>query len=76
MPVTQQQLDSFHHFASQCIQSKLEIGTFEDLLFEWESTLFHSDVHAAIKEGLEDINAGRTRAARLVTQELKDELGI
>ncbi|WP_459555481.1 hypothetical protein [Lacunimicrobium album] len=76
MAVTQEQLDKFHQFASDYLRSADETLTMDDLLVEWESLAHRSEINAAIQEGLDDINAGRTRPAREVTQEIRRSLGI
>ena len=76
MAVTQDQLDHFHQFASDYLRAKHSAPTMDDLLVEWESLAHRSEINAAIQEGLDDINAGRTRPAREVTQEIRRSLGI
>ena len=74
MPVTLTELESFHQFAQQ----KLRNGgaeSVEELLDLWRihnpTPEEQAEIHAVIRQGLEDINAGRGRPANVVMSELR-----
>jgi hypothetical protein len=74
MSVSREDLDSFHQFAIGRIdQSDLEL-TFDDLIVEWDSQRNRAEINAAIRQGLEDVEAGRTRPASEVLKELRRNL--
>ena len=71
MSTSQEQLDDFHRFASARLKSGGTELTIDDLLIEWDSTRNRDEINQAIREGLADIEAGRTRPAAEVTEELR-----
>lgn len=71
MTVTQHELDSFHRFATDRLRKSEEELTIDDLVIEWDSMRNREQINAAIREGLADIDAGRTRPADQVTEELR-----
>lgn len=70
MQVSIEEINAFHRFAVRRMQ---EAGrqplTMQDLLFEWDS---HSN-HEAMAEGLAAMEAGRTRPANEVLEELRSK---
>jgi hypothetical protein len=79
MLVTQQDLDSFHRFA----QKKLQNGgaeSIEELFDLWRIENPTPDdeagIHAAIRQGLTDIKAGRGRSADEVNAELRRKYNL
>jgi predicted transcriptional regulator len=76
MPVTQDQIDDFHQFATARLKSGGTELTIDDLLIEWDSTRNRDEINEAIREGLADIEAGRTRPAAEVTEELRRKYNI
>jgi len=79
MSVVHDEFAGFQHFAEE----KLRTGSVESLdeLFElWRiehpTPDEEADVHAAICDGLKDIEAGRYRPAAEVTDELRAKYGI
>jgi hypothetical protein len=72
MPVTVQDLAEFNRFAEQ----KLAVGSADwpDLLRDWLETLNAADADAAIREGIADVDAGRTRPAREFMTEVREKL--
>ena len=79
MSVTLSELESFHHFAAEKLQSggaeSME-ELFDLWLVEHPSAEEEADVHAAIREGLEDLKAGRYRPADEVMDELRAKYGF
>lgn len=73
MPLARSELDSFYRFAS----SRVEEGGVESLpecLKLWR--IEREETIAAIKEGLEDVAAGRTQPLDEAIAEIRDELGL
>ena len=74
--VTKEQLESFHRFASQRIDSGDNALSLSELLQLWlvenPTQEEQEDAHAAIRQGIEDIKAGRGRPAEEVMNELRD----
>ena len=71
MAVTQDDLDNFHRFATERLTNGDADLTIDDLVIEWDSRRDRDEINAAIREGLADIDAGRTRPANEVTEELR-----
>jgi hypothetical protein len=71
MAVTQDELDNFHRFATDRLRNGEVDLTIDDLVIEWDSRRDRDEINAAIREGLADVNAGRTRPANEVTEELR-----
>jgi hypothetical protein len=76
MAVTQDELDSFHRFATGRLTAGAADLTIDDLVIEWDSQRNRGEINAAIREGLADIDAGRTRPACQVTEELRKKHNI
>ena len=76
MAVTQDELDSFHRFATDRLKESEEELTIDDLVIEWDSVRNREEINSAIREGLADIDAGRTRPADQVTEELRNKHNI
>ena len=76
MTVTQHELDSFHRFATDRLRRGEEELTIDDLVIEWDSMRNRDQINAAIREGLADIDAGRTRPVDQVTEELRRKHNI
>jgi predicted transcriptional regulator len=71
MAVTQDELDNFHRFATDRLRNGEADLTIDDLVIEWDSRRDRDEINAAIREGLADVDAGRTRPANEVTEELR-----
>lgn len=80
MPVTQDQIDSFHHFASQKLSNGGAEMSMDELYQLWRIDNPTPDeqveIHAAIRRGLDDVAAGRFESADIVMQELREKHGI
>jgi hypothetical protein len=75
MLVTQQDLDSFHHFA----QAKLQKGDAEsiaELARQWEIAREREEVQEALREATEDLKAGRHRPAADVSREMRRKYNL
>jgi hypothetical protein len=79
MLVTQQDLDSFHHFALGKLQSG-GATSIEELFDQWRinnpTPEEEAEIHAAIRQGLADIKAGRGRPADDVMNELQRKYNL
>ena len=76
MVVTKEELDKFHDFANQRIANGGADLTLDDLVIEWDSVCNRDEINAAIREGIADVDAGRTRPADEVTEELRQKYNI
>jgi hypothetical protein len=75
MSLSLEQLDSFHRFAQQ----KLQAGGAEsiaELARQWEIVRERDEVNQAIREGLEDVNAGRYRPAADVSRDMRRKYNV
>jgi hypothetical protein len=70
---------SFSQFAHVRLQSE-PVESLEELVYLWRlehpSDEGQGDVHAAIREGLEDLKAGRYRAAADVSRDLRRKYNL
>lgn len=76
MAITQAELDDFHTFASQRIGREDAGVDLDDLVIEWDSVRNRQDINEAIREGLDDIEAGRTRPAEEVNAALQAKYNL
>ena len=75
MPLSLQDIDSFHEFATQHIQAGTA-ETFDELYILWQSQCERGDVNQQIEIGLDDITAGRTQLADEAMEEIRAEFGL
>jgi len=76
MSVTQADLDQFHRFATAQLNTSTTDLSIDDLIIEWDSLRTREEINIAIREGLADIDAGRSRPAAVVTDELRKKDNI
>jgi len=76
MAITLQDLEAFQRFAIERISHLSPEVPLDELAYEWQIAQERNDVNKAIEEGLSDIQAGRYRPAREVTDELAKKHGI
>lgn len=79
MSIAHDELESFHQFAEQRLKSggPQSLDELFDLWrIEHPSDEEQADVHAAIREGLDDIEAGRFRPAADVMTELRAKYNV
>ena len=69
MTINVNDFNSFAEFG----RARLSQGaaTLDDLVIEWESTQHRDEINAAIREGIDDIEAGRHRPAAEVMADLR-----
>jgi hypothetical protein len=70
MLVTQQDLDSFHHFAQAKLQSG-EAESIAELARQWKSPANAKKLKNALREATEDLKAGRYRPAEEVSRDIE-----
>jgi hypothetical protein len=79
MTISQEELDSFYQIASDRVQN-VGVESPEELFHLWKLLNprpdQQRDIDASIEIGVQDIEAGRHRPAREVTEELRQKYGI
>jgi hypothetical protein len=77
---TQDQLDNFHRFACEQISHGGSQASLDELYSRWRidnpTQDERDEVNEIIRQGIEDIAAGRGRDAQEVTEELRKKHGI
>lgn len=80
MPLTQEQIDSFHRFASEKMSNGGANMTMQEVLQLWAlenpTDQERSEVNAIIRQGDEDIAAGRGRPVDEVNEELRRKYNL
>ena len=75
MPLTRDELDSFHQFASARLDNG-RVRSLEDGLRQWRAAREEEEAIADIREGLAQADAGLLRPFREVDAELRAKYGI
>lgn len=79
MSIVHDEFAGFQHFAEEKLR-RGDVESLDELFDLWRiehpTTDEQADVHAAIREGLDDLNAGRHRPADEVTAELRAKYGV
>lgn len=79
MPITQEELDSFYQIASERVQNA-GVDSPEELFGLWmllnPTSAERTKIDATIERGIRDIDAGRHRPVREVTEELRQKHGV
>lgn len=73
MSVSQADLDDFQRFAAEKLANE-GAASMSELLRQWEESRERRETIASIKRGVADVEAGRTRPAEDVLDELRSEL--
>lgn len=76
MPVTPEQLESFHRFGVAQIAKGQPDLSWDELFILWESQSSRADVNKAIDEGIADVEAGRFEPAEQALSDLRSEFGF
>lgn len=74
MPVTEAEIEAFADFARRQIHNGGAQRSLMELVQTWQALREQEEVHAAIREGLADIAAGRTRPAQEFMDEVRKKL--
>jgi hypothetical protein len=75
MSISLEQLESFHRFAQQKLQTG-EAESIAELARQWEIVREREEVNEAIREGLEDLKAGRYRPAADVSRDMRRKYNL
>ena len=73
MPVTQSDTQAFADYATTRVNNG-GAESMSQLVRDWLAARERAEVNAAIREGLADIEAGRTRPAREFMTEVREKL--
>jgi hypothetical protein len=80
MPITQEQLDAFHRFATAKLSNGGSELTWPELFDLWQienpTVAEQDEIYAALDESLDDIENGRHRPAAEVIGELRKKHGL
>ncbi len=77
MAITISDVEAFHRFAiSRVTANEGTELTFDDLFLEWDSTCHQQEIEAAIRQGIADVNKGRTRNASDFNRELREQYKV
>lgn len=76
MSVTQADIADFSQFASQQIGQEGSDFTLPQLALRWQAAKERHEAVAAIREGLADIEAGRTQDALKFVEEMRSRYNI
>lgn len=80
MAITQEQLDSFHQFASDRLLSSGQEISWQELFYLWRlenpTAVEEADIYAALDESLSNIENGKAQPLDEAMQELRDKHGI
>ncbi len=74
MSAPQHELDEFYAYSRDKLATNREV-TLEDLFLDWDTASQQDEINAAIREGICDIDAGRTRPAAEVIADLEQRFG-
>jgi predicted transcriptional regulator len=71
-----EEVESFHKFAVARLAAGTPEPSFRELLIEWQDREGREAVNQAIREGLEDVAAGRYEPVEKVMDDLRAEFGF
>ena len=74
MTVNQNDLDSFHSFATHQLAQAGRDLTLDDLISQWNAQREHADTVASIRQGVADAEAGRVHDLNEVDAKIRAEL--
>jgi predicted transcriptional regulator len=74
MTVLERELRDFEHFVMSSSEGGNDELALEDYVCLWRAQQEQESTRAAIREGLDDLDAGRIRAASDVVSELREKL--
>lgn len=75
MPLTQTEIDAFRDFAMEKVNNG-GVESLAECLRMWEDHREYEESVAAIREGLEDVAAGRTKPVDEAFADIRRELGL
>ncbi len=69
------ELDAFYAFGRQRIRQG-EVASLDELLIDWDSHRGCSEINAAIREGIADVDAGRTQPLHEALKAVRERNGL
>ncbi len=76
MGITESDLEAFQQYARERIGSITPDTSLDELAYQWQLTRERDEVNEVLKEGIDDIKAGRHRSAREATEEIARKHGL
>jgi len=76
MPVTLEELESFHQYASGRLKDGTAAPSLDELFMEWADRRDRSTINDAIRRGLADVDAGRYEPAADAMRKIRHEFGL
>ncbi len=76
MSTTLEQLDEFHRFARERLSQGEPELSIEDCLRLWRARVEYEETVAAVRQGVEDFEAGRFRSLEEADAEIRKRLGF
>jgi predicted transcriptional regulator len=76
MSITTNEFENFANFSRAKLEIEANELTLDDLVIEWQSYQNREEINAAIREGLDDAQAGRHRPADEVMADLQKKHGL
>ena len=76
MPVTKEELDHFHRFATEKLGSAEAVVSLQDLLDMWRREREYAATVNDIRQGLEDYGAGRAEPLAKAFTDIRRGLGL
>ena len=75
MSISNEEINSFHQFALSFCNETSDL-TLEELVARWRATKDRDEVNEVIRQGLEEIGAGKGRPENEVFAEMKDKFDL
>ena len=76
MSITTNEFENFADFGRARLEVEVNDLTLDDLVLEWQSYQDRGEINAAIREGLDDAEAGRHRPADEIMADLRRKHNI
>ena len=76
MTATQENIDSFHRFATERLKNGSQDLSMDELYRQWRAAREEAETVASIQRGLDDAEAGRVRSLDEVDADIRQELGF
>ena len=76
MPISKSELDDFIRFATGKLDSEEEPASLEELLTQWREQCEYAATVDDIRQGLDDINAGKGQSVADAFRDVRHQLGL
>jgi hypothetical protein len=76
MTATKVSIDQFHKFAREKLDASDAEISWDELLIAWQSACERDATNAAIREALDDVQAGRYQPVDEAMRELRSDFGF